>query len=99
MLTVDEIQDFLTAFLSTGKFKPASIEWSKPDISGYDREYYFSLCRFDENEIFVSPVYNEDKLVGIGDDSIILISAGVKLGTYAKLVKDYNNVVLFDIED
>lgn len=99
VLTVDEVQDFLTAFLSTGKFKPVSIEWSKPDISGYDREYYFTLCRFDGNEIFVEPVYNEDKLVGIGDDNIILISAGVKVDTYAKLVKDYNNVVLFDIED
>lgn len=99
VLTVDEVQDFLTAFLSTGKFKPVSIEWSKPDISGYDREYYFTLCRFDGNEIFVEPVYNEDKLVGIGDDNIILISAGVKVDTYAKLVKDYNNVILFDIED
>ena len=99
VLTVDEVQDFLTVFLSTGKFKPVSIEWAKPNISGDDREYYFSLCRFDENEILVSPAYNDDRLISIGDDSIVLVSAGVKVDTYSKFVKSYDNVVLFDIED
>lgn len=99
MLTVDEVQSFLTAFLSTGKFKPASIEWAESDISGYDKEYYFSLYRLDENQIFVSPVYNEGKFMHTGNDSIVLISAGIKIDTYNKFTKEYSNVILFDIED
>lgn len=99
MLTVDEVQDFLTAFISTGKFKPVFLDWATPEINEYDREYYFSLCRFDDNEIWVTPVYCEDRFMDIGEDSIIFVSAGAKIDTYNKFVKDYNNVILFDIED
>lgn len=98
VLTADEVQDFLTAFLSTGKFKPASIEWAISGISEYDKEYYFSLCRYGINEIIVLPVYRENRFMNTSDDSIILVSASVKVSTYNKFVKDYNNVILFDIE-
>lgn len=99
ILTADEARDFLTAFLYTGEFKPVSIEWAVPDISGYDKEYCLSLCQFNGSEIFLSPVYNGDKFVDIGNDSIILASAGIKLDTYNRFAEKYSNVILFDIED
>ncbi len=102
VLATDEMQGFFTAFWSTGKFKPVCVEWAEPYINGYDREYYFSLCRFDddnENELWVTPVYLEDKFMGIGEDSIILISGKVKTSTYNKFAKEHSNVILFDIED
>lgn len=99
VLTADEVQDFLVAFLSTGKFKPVCIDWATPEINGYDREFYFSLCRFDySNKLFIDPVYRKEKFINIDNDSIILVSAGVKVDTYNKFVKNYNNVILFDIE-
>lgn len=99
VLTTDEVQDFLTAFLSTGRFKPVCIDWATPEINGYSREYYFSLCRFEDNQIFVTPVYRKDKFMDIGEDSIILVSGKVKTSTYNKFVKEYSDVLLFDIED
>lgn len=100
VLTADEVPDFLTAFLSTGKFKPVCIDWAEPDINGYDREYYFSLLRFDDdNEVFVTPVYCEDRFVNTGNKSIILVSESVKMSTYNKFTKEYSNVLLFDIKD
>lgn len=100
VLTTDEVQDFLTAFLSTGKFKPVCVEWAESHINGYDREYYFSLCQFDdENEMWVTPVYREDRFMGIGNDTIVFVSESVKTSTRNKFVKEYSNVILFDIDD
>lgn len=100
VLTVDEVQNFLTAFLSTGKFKPVCIDWAESEINGYDKEYYFSLCQSeDNNEMFVTPVYCEDRFMGVGDDSIILVSENIKMSTYKKFAKKHNNVILFGIDD
>lgn len=99
VLTVEEVPNFLTAFISTGKFKPVSIDFATPDISGYNREYYFSLCHFDDNELFVEPTYRDDKFMAADPESIILISKSVKTDTYFKYKKCCNNVILFDIED
>lgn len=96
VLTTDEVQDFLTAFISTGKFKPVLIDWATPEMNWYDREYYLSLCRFEDNQIFVIPVYHEDRFIDIGDDSIILVSESIKVSTYNKFKK--KNALLFDID-
>lgn len=99
VLTPQEVQKYLVAFLSTDKLNPASINWSCSDYNEYDREYYFSLFHFDDDELFVEPVYVNDKFMRADSESIILISDNVKVDTYARIKKDYDKVILFSIED
>ncbi len=85
--------------MSTDKLNPASINWSCSGYNEYDREYYFSLFHFDDDELFVEPVYVNDKFMRADSESIILISDNVKVDTYARIKKDYDKVILFSIED
>lgn len=99
VLTPQEVQKYLVAFLSTDKLNPVSVNWSCSDYNEYDREYYFSLFHFDDDELFVEPVYVNDKFMRADSESIILISDNVKVDTYARIKKDYDKVILFSIED
>lgn len=99
VLTPQEVQEYLVAFLSTDKLNPVSINWSCSDYNEYYREYYFSLFHFDDDELFVEPVYVNDKFMKADTESIILISDKIKLDTYKTLKKNYDKAILFSIED
>lgn len=99
VLTQQEVQKYLVAFLSTGKLNPVSINWSCADYNEYGREYYFSLFHFDDDELFVEPVFVDDKFMKADTESIILVSDKIKLDTYKILKKNYDKVILFSIED
>lgn len=103
VLTVDEVPDYLTAFLSTGKIKPFDIDWAYPDVNGYGREYYFTLTHLDDDVVFVEKAYDSDKCRYIDDcpdvTDIMFISVDVSKTLFDKCVNDGHNIVLFDIEE
>lgn len=99
VLTPNEIQKFLTAFLSTEKFTPISINWETDACGGYCREYYLTLTHFENNGLFISSVYRDGKFIKADNNDIILISAGININTYDVFRDNYDNVYLFDIED
>ncbi len=103
ILTAEEVPDYLTAFLSTGKVKPYDIDWAHQDVNGYGGEYYFSLNHLDDDVLFVEKAYSTEKCRYIDDDpeftDILFVSVDVGKALYDKCVDDKHNIVLFDIKD
>lgn len=102
VLTAEEVPDYLTAFLSTGKIKPYDIDWAHPDVNGYGGEYYFSLSHFENDVVFVEKAYDTDNCRYLDDSpeftDILFVSVDVGKALYDKCVNDKHNIVLFDIE-
>lgn len=102
VLAAEEVPDYLTAFLSTGKIKPYDIEWAYPEVNGYGGEYYFSLTHLNNDVLFVEKAYDNDNCRYLDTDSeftdIMFISVDVGKTLFDKFVNDKHNIVLFDIE-
>lgn len=103
LVSCDEAQDFITAIMTTGKFRPQMIEYGLPIMDGYEDEYIISLSHFEDGELFVEKAWSNkwDKYI-IGDPSITdicFISQDVSEKLYDKYVDEGFNIIHFNIED
>ena len=100
-VSCEEAQDYITAIMATGRFRPQSIEYGTPEMIGYEDEYIISLSR--DGELFIEKAWSDkcDKYI-IGDPSvtdIVFISQDVSKTLYDQAVDSGLNIVHFDIED
>lgn len=98
-----EAQDYITAIMATGRFKPQCIEYGTVDMIGYDKEYYISLTHIDGGELYMEKCWNDKCNKYIFNDGsitdIVFISQDVSKVLYDQAVDSGLNIVLFDIED
>lgn len=103
VLPWEEVNDVITAIISTGKFKIHLFDYGLPEMEGYDYEYSIALSHFDDNALFVEKVYNseKDRYITFCNEAtdIVFVSAGVSKVCYDGIIDDDCNTVLFDIED
>lgn len=104
IVSADEAQDYITAIMATGKFKPELIEYGTVDMIGYVDEYLISLVHIDDSaELFVEKAWSDKHCrYVINDPSIIdicFISQDVSEKLYEKYVDEGFNIVLFNMED
>ena len=103
ILPWEEVNDVITAIISTGKFKIHLLDYGLPEMEGYDYEYSIGLSHFDDNALFVEKVYNseKDRYITFCNEAtdIVFVSAGVSKICYDGIIDDGCNTVLFDIED
>lgn len=103
VLPWEEVNDVITAIISTGKFKIHLLDYGLPEMDNYTYEYSIALSHFDDNALFVEKVYNseKDRYITFCNEAtdIVFVSAGVSKVCYDGIVADGCNTVLFDIED
>ena len=103
VLPWEEVNDVITAIISTGKFKIYLFDYGLPEMDNYTYEYSITLSHFDDNALFVEKIYNseEDRYITFCNEAtdIVFVSAGVSKVCYDGIVADGCNTVLFDIED
>lgn len=103
VLPWEEVNDVLTAIISTGKFKIYLLEYGLPEMDGYSYEYSISLNHFENDALFIENVYrkDDDKYITFCSEAtdIVFVSAGVSKVCYDSIVADGCNTVLYDIED
>lgn len=103
VLPWEEVNDVITAIISTDKFKIHLLDYGLPEMEGYDYEYSIGLSHFDDNSLFVEKIYypDKDRYITFCNEAtdIVFVSAGVSKVCYDGIVGDGCNTVLFDIED
>ena len=103
VITWEDFSKYLTALISTGKFSPYSIEFCYPDMNGYSYEYLISINHFENNALFVEPIYNieHDRYNTFYDDSvdITFASANILKECYDKIIDGGCYTILFDIDN
>ena len=103
IVSADEAQDYITAIMATGKFRPELIEYGTVDMIGYDKEYYISLTHIDGYELYMDKCWSDKCNKYIFNDGsitdIAFISQDVSKTLYDEAVDSGLNIVLFDIED
>ena len=103
ILTWEDVGRYLTALISTGKFNPYSIEFCYADMNGYSYEYSISINHFENNALFVEPVYNieHNRYNTFHDDSVDMTfaSANILKECYDKIIDEGCYTILFDIDN
>ena len=103
VLPWEEVNDVITAIISTGKFKIYLFDYGLPEMDNYTYEYSITFSHFDDNALFVEKIYNseEDRYITFCNEAtdITFVSAGVSKVCYDGIIDDGCNTVLFDIED
>ena len=103
VLPWEEVNDIVTALISTGKFKLYLLDYGLPEMDNYGCEYGISLSHLDDNALFVEKLYNaeKEKYLRISNEAtdVVFVSASVSKACYNGIIADGCNTVLFDIED
>lgn len=98
-----EVGEILTKIISNGEFNICLLDYSLPEMEGYNYEYRISLAYSNNNGLFVEKFYNvnnEDYLfIDYCESDIIFVSDGVSKVCYDKIVNYGCNTVLFNIEE
>ncbi len=102
-VSADEAQDYITAIMATGKFRPQSIDYGTLEINGYDKEYLITLTHIEGGELFVEKAWNDKWNRYASGESymtdIAFISQDVSKTLYDQYVDEGFNIVLYNIED
>lgn len=103
IVSADEAQAYITAIMTTGKFRPNIIEFDLPMVNGYEGEYTISLIHIDDGELFVEKTWNEKSCKYIVDDSdfidVTFVSQNVSKTLFDQIADTKTNVILFDIKN
>jgi hypothetical protein len=102
ILSWNEVPDFISALISTGKFKIKSLDWTYPESRGYDKEYCITLINIDDDEIYLEKCWIEEKDMYcncLGENDITFVSQDVSKTLQDKICNESDNIILFDIED
>lgn len=103
LVSCEEAQDYITAIMATGKFKPQMIDYGLPIMDGYEDEYIISLSHFDDGELFVEKAWSDrwDKYIvpDAGVSDVTFVSENVSKTLYEDAVNAELNIVLFKMED
>lgn len=100
-VTCDEVADLAVALLSTGLFKPLSVEFAKPEINGYGFEYLVAI--HDDGDFFVEPIWNEDKEIYLHGEpeyiDAVFVSDNVDINLVEHLIDEgYTGIIYYDFE-
>lgn len=104
VLPWEEVNDILTAVISTGKFKINLLDYELPEMGNYVYEYCITLSHLDSNALFIEKIYNCEKnryitfCNDVGDD-IVFISDGILKVCYDHITDSGCYTVLFNIEE
>lgn len=103
ILPWEDVGKYLTALVSMGRFNPYSLEFGYPEMNGYSYEYSISINHFENNALFVEPVYNieHDRYNTFCNDSSSIVFASVNIlkECYDKIIDGGCYTILFDIEN
>ena len=94
VVSSDEVQDYLTSFVSTGIFKPVMIDFDTYD--GFD--YTITLLKYCGKAEILIERYRDNVENIIDDDSDFMVSNSVKTSTYKKILKKNSDFILYNIE-
>ena len=95
VVSSNEVQDYLTAFVSTGVFKPVMIDFDTYD--GFD--YTITLLKYCGKAEILIERYRDNVENIIDDDLDFMVSNSVKTSTYKKILKKNSDFILYDIEE
>lgn len=99
----DDVDKLMIALISTGRFTPYYVNFGHPEMDGYGYEYSISVNHFENNALFVEPIYNIDKgeyntFCSEATD-VLFASADVSKMCYNQIVSDNCYAVIFTIDD
>lgn len=105
IVSPDEVPKFMTALLKFGIFTPNYIEWSLPEITGYNKEYLISLLCYEngDKQLLIDKCWSDDfdsyynSLAECYD--VVFASQDISKELYDIICNENNNVVLFDITE
>lgn len=98
----DEVSDIIVALLSTGLFKPISIEWAYPEMNGYGAEYLITIN--DDGDFFVEPIWNTEHERYLSGDpeavDAVFVSERVDINLIESLIEQgFVGMIHYNIED